>query len=80
MKVTSTDTAITVPAGTFHCYAYELQGVLLDGSPLPDSLRLMERYWYAPDLGPVKSETTAGMVGAGAPGTMIRELVEARLK
>jgi hypothetical protein len=80
MTVTSTDTVITVPAGTYHCYAYELRGASLDGSPLPDSLHFTERYFYAPDVGPVKSETSVGTMGAGVPGTQIRELVEARLK
>jgi hypothetical protein len=80
MMVTSTDTVITVPAGAYHCYAYELQGALLDGSPLPDSLHYAAHYFYARDVGLVKSETIVGMIGGDASGIQVRELVEARLK
>jgi hypothetical protein len=81
LLVTSIDTAITVPAGTFHCYSYKAMGAYLDGSPLPDSMGATGQYFCSPGRGLVKSESPSSWnFGAGLRGKWIRELVEARLK
>ena len=81
--VTSIDTSITVPAGTFTCHAYEMTATLPDGSPLPDSLsslRPHERNWFAPNVGLIKSESAVTRTGVPPGRYEVRELVEVKLK
>jgi hypothetical protein len=60
MIVSSTDTLITVPAGSFHCYCYQNYAKLKDGTPTTDPQIPDQAIWYSPGTGLIKmySKTT----------------------
>lgn len=64
-QVVSIDTAVTVPAGTFHCYYYRRVAF----EPQGGRLQTVASAFYAPQIGPVLMEQTQGepMQTPGAP-------------
>ena len=73
VEIVSTDTVVTVPAGTFTCHLYHR--VLLDD---PNARFVDEIYeFYAPDIGPIRTDIyTTGLPKNGDAPDRRWELVE----